>query len=68
MGIELEELLNVPVDLIPLNEAPPHLKYKILTEGKPLIIRDNELYTNLVKEALGELQDTEIKLRIYTKS
>ena len=59
----LELLIGVPVDLLPITEVPPKLQYKMLASGKPLIIRDKELYNKLTAFALGQLQDIEIKIR-----
>lgn len=53
----------MPVDLIPLTEAPPKLRLKALLEGVKLVVRDKKLYWKLVSEVLSEKEDMEIKLR-----
>ena len=60
---ELESVLGVPVDLIPLDEAPPRLTYKALARGVRLVARDPLLLNALMTLALGHAQDVEIKYR-----
>ncbi len=40
LGSKLDELINfvLPVDLVILNDAPLHFKYKILKTGEPVVI------------------------------
>jgi len=61
---ELERAINVPVDLVPLDRVDPRLQYRILMEGLPIIVRDENLYDKLILLALGQIQDMEIKLRM----
>ncbi len=63
LGAELEDYLDLPVDLISLNETPPKLKAKILTQGLPIIIKNQSLYAKLLKKALGEKADLDIKIK-----
>ncbi len=58
----LDETLNIPVDIVPLDRAPPLLRYKALTEG--IILKDNpKVYDRLLHTAIGELSDIKIKTR-----
>jgi len=60
---KLEEELKLPVDAVPLREAPPKLKVKILLDGIKLVVRDNNLYWLLAGQALSEASDMELKYR-----
>ena len=55
--------LGVPVDVVPLREAPPKLRLKALLEGLKLVIRDSRLYAYLISQALSEAMDLDVKLR-----
>jgi predicted nucleotidyltransferase len=59
----LEDALGLPVDVIPLNWASPKLKLKALSNGVKLIVRDSNLYTSLLKEALSEAMDIDLKIK-----
>jgi predicted nucleotidyltransferase len=59
----LEEELKLPVDVVPLREAPPKLRVKILLDGIKLVVRDNNLYWLLAGQALSEASDMELKYR-----
>jgi len=62
MGVELEEILGVPVDLVPIDYAPPHLRLKILRDGVLVFVKGRSSYVELLKEAMGDAQDLEVKL------
>jgi predicted nucleotidyltransferase len=68
MASMIEEAVKVPVDLVPLNEAPPLLRYKALTEGVRLIVKDQRLYYYMLSESLMEVQDLEVKMRMIRRS
>ncbi|MGC9227738.1 nucleotidyltransferase domain-containing protein, partial [Caldivirga sp.] len=68
MASMIEEAVRVPVDLVPLNEAPPLLRYKALTEGVRLIVKDQRLYYYMLSESLMEVQDLEVKMRMIRRS
>jgi len=57
----LEELTGVPVDLAPLDEAPPAIVLKALQEGRIIFARDKQIYPELLKRAIAEATDLEIK-------
>ncbi len=61
LGTELELALGIPVDLVPLDELPPGMRYKVLTEGLPILIRDKLLFEDLILWSLGE----ELDLRFH---
>jgi predicted nucleotidyltransferase len=63
----LEDALGLPVDVIPLNWASPKLKLKVLLNGVKLIVRDSNLYTSLLKEALSEAMDIDLKIKYMEK-
>ncbi|MEM2122272.1 MAG: nucleotidyltransferase domain-containing protein [Candidatus Bathyarchaeia archaeon] len=60
---KLEDMLGIPVDLVPLRKASPKLKLKALLEGFKVIVRDPGLYASLLSEALSEVMDLDLKLR-----
>jgi len=59
----LEEELKLPVDVVPLREATPKLRVKILLDGIRLVVRDSNLYWLLASQALSEASDMELKYR-----
>ena len=63
MANMLEDALGVPVDLVPLDKAPPKLRLKALSEGEKIVVRDRKLYAFMMSEALSETMDIDIKLR-----
>ena len=62
--VELEDLIGIPIDLIPLDEAPPELLQKIITQGIIVTVKDARLPSELTKKALAEIMDTKLKLRM----
>ena len=62
--IELEDLTGIPVDLIPLDEAPPKLLQKIISQGIIITVKDARLPSELTKKALAEIMDIKLKLRM----
>jgi|YelNatPaOPRAMG01_1025707.scaffolds.fasta_scaffold49165_3 predicted nucleotidyltransferase len=56
--IELE--LGFQVDLVQLQDLNPKLRLKILIEGKPIVIKSNELHSRLISQSASEIQDHEI--------
>jgi predicted nucleotidyltransferase len=63
----LEDALGLPVDIIPLNWASPKLKLKALLNSVKIIVRDSNLYTSLLKEALSEAMDIDLKIKYMEK-
>jgi len=64
----LEDMLGLPVDVVPLRRAPPKLRLKALLEGVRLVVRDNQLYWMLAAQALSEAWDMELKLAEINRS
>ena len=62
--VELEDLTGIPIDLVPLDEAPPELLQKIITQGIIITVKDARLPSELTKKALAEIMDTKLKLRM----
>jgi len=60
----LEQALGIPVDLVVLNDAPPLLRLKALTEGLKLIVKDKRKLFFIASESFMELEDVKEKLRI----
>jgi len=63
----LEDALGLPVDVIPLNWASPKLKLKALLNSVKIIVRDSNIYTSLIKEALSEAMDLDLKIKYMEK-
>jgi len=61
LGVKVEELVGVPIDLIPIDEVTPQLQHTIFFEGLPIVIKDFELYNRLICMTIGQLQDITIK-------
>ena len=57
----LEELTGVPVNLVPLDEAPPAIVLKALQEGRIIFARDKQIYPELLKRTIAETTDLKIK-------
>jgi len=53
----LEQALNIPVDLVILNDAPPLLRFKALAEGIKVIVRDKKKLFYMITESFMELED-----------
>jgi predicted nucleotidyltransferase len=53
----LEQALNIPVDLVILNDAPPLLRFKALVEGIKVIVRDKKKLFYMITESFMELED-----------
>jgi len=64
LGGELEAELRIPVDLVPLEELSPAFRFKILSEGIPVLIRDKVLHHSLLCQAFSEMQDLKISFRL----
>ncbi|OYT39618.1 MAG: hypothetical protein B6U89_03800 [Desulfurococcales archaeon ex4484_58] len=64
---ELEKKTRIPVDLAPIDKLPASLKYRVLVEGKPLIIKDKKLFNELLYRAFSELNDLRIKIKLFSR-
>ena len=58
---ELEDLTGIPVDLVPLDRAPPTVVLKALWEGRIVFMRDRRIYSELLKMSVAELMDLKFK-------
>jgi len=61
LAAELEDLAGVPVDLVPLDKAPPMIALKALREGRMVFVRDGRIYPELLKRVIGEIMDLGFK-------
>jgi predicted nucleotidyltransferase len=57
---KLEEALGVNVDVVPLDETPPLLRFKALTEGVKVVNRNPLRLHYMISEAFMELMDLRI--------
>jgi len=58
---ELEDLAGIPVDLVPIDKAPPMIALKALREGRIVFVRDGRIYPELLKRIIGEIMDLGFK-------
>lgn len=68
LSSKLEEILGVPVDLVPLSQAYPQIIVKALAEGVPVIVRDWNPLVEAYKKAIGILMDVENKVRHHGRT
>jgi len=62
LSSKLEEALGVGVDVVPLAEVPPHLRFKALSEGVRALVRDPPYYHYVLSESFMELVDLDVAL------
>jgi len=60
----LEQTLNIPVDLVILNDTPPLIRFKALVEGIKIIVRDRKKLFYIISESFMELENMKEKLRM----
>ena len=58
---ELEDLTGIPIDLGPLDRAPPTVVLKALREGRMVFMRNRRIYSELLKKAVAEVMDLRFK-------
>lgn len=61
---KIEEIVNIPIDVIPLIEIMPCLRYKIMTKGMRIIVKDERLFNEIMSAAFSECQEMKY---LYTK-
>lgn len=64
---DLESLLNVPVQLVVLNRAPPDLVHRVLRDGKLVLDRDRSKRIRFEVKARNEYFDLQPILRRYRR-
>jgi len=57
----LEDLTGIPVDLGPLDRAPPTVVLKALREGRMIFIGDGRIYSELLRRVVAEIMDLRFK-------
>jgi len=62
LSYRLEEYLKIPVDIVPLSKAPPHIRLEILRKGIPIIVKVSSLYSELLKQSMEEVRAMELLL------
>ena len=65
---DLESLLEVPVQLVVLNRAPPDLIHRVLRDGKLVLDRDRSKRIRFEVKARNEFFDLQPILRQYRRS
>jgi len=63
LAAELEDLTGIPIDLVPLDKAPPIIVLKALQEGRIIFIRDRRIYPELLKRTIAEITDLKLRSR-----
>jgi predicted nucleotidyltransferase len=64
---ELEKVLRVSVDVVPLDEAPPLLRFKALSEGIRAINRNPLRLHYMLSEAFMEVMDMKLAVQNSSK-
>jgi predicted nucleotidyltransferase len=64
---ELEKALRVSVDVVPLDEAPPLLRFKALSEGIRAINRNPLKLHYMLSEAFMEVMDMKLAVQNSSK-
>jgi len=70
--LELETKLSdvvkkYPVDVRALNQAPLSFKYNVIKQGRPIVVRDDELHSDFVETTLSNYFDFSPFLKNYLK-
>ncbi len=64
---EIEDKINIPVDIVPLNELDPKFKLKILTKGLIIVEKFSGIYESLLSQTFDEIKRLEITEEIERK-
>lgn len=59
---KIEEIVNIPIDVIPLTEIMPYMRYKIMTKGMRIIVKDKKLFNEVRNVAFSEFQEMKYML------
>ena len=62
---KLEDATGRAVDLIVLNNAPPALAYRVITQGEPILITDRNLMADVETRIMREWLDLKPRLEAY---
>jgi predicted nucleotidyltransferase len=65
LSVELEAEVKLPVDVQALNEAPLSFKYRVVTEGRLPLSRDERLRKELVNAITREYLDFQCLRKFY---
>jgi predicted nucleotidyltransferase len=65
LSVGLEAEVRLPVDVQVLNEAPLSFKYRVVTEGRLLLSRDERLRKELVNTITREYLDFQCLCAFY---
>lgn len=60
LGVRIELEINMPVDIVQIQELDPAFRYKVLRQGEKIIIKDGKLHNILESQALSELSSLKI--------
>ncbi len=60
LGARLEEMLEIPIDVIPLIDVSPRFRYYILTKGRIVLERVSGLYEALLSMTFDDLKREEL--------
>ncbi|MBI4745551.1 MAG: nucleotidyltransferase domain-containing protein [Deltaproteobacteria bacterium] len=57
IGAELAGKYNIPIDCIPLNDAPLYMRYRIFRDGEVLFCKDDKLLDDMTEDTVTEALD-----------
>jgi predicted nucleotidyltransferase len=60
LGAKLEMELNIPLDLVQIQDLKPAFRYRILRDGKAIIMKDKKLHHILLYQTLSEIHTIQI--------
>jgi len=67
LGSKLEELAGIPVDVSPLAELAPCMRYKVMARGIRIVVRNERLFNELMSASFSECQDLKLLLAPYKR-
>jgi len=63
---ELESRVKLPIDLKRFEELPPKLRYAVVKEGRPILIRDKKSFLRAKRDAIAIYLDMRAFFKRYT--
>ncbi|MEM2106295.1 MAG: nucleotidyltransferase domain-containing protein [Candidatus Bathyarchaeia archaeon] len=62
LASRLEEMLGFPIDVSPLMELPPCMRYKAMCKGLKVVLKDKKIFNEILTSAFSECQDLNLLL------
>ncbi|MBS7626975.1 nucleotidyltransferase domain-containing protein [Candidatus Bathyarchaeota archaeon] len=68
LASRLEERVGFPIDLSPLTELPPCMRYKAMSKGLKVVLKDKKIFNEILTSAFSQCQDLNLLLIHCSKS